>query len=323
MWEELENALAWYAAAPARWLGSARQDLGAAAEWLWIVLQGDFAEEQSTAQVVTGTVISMIPIVDQLCDVRDLVANCRKINADSSNHWAWIALVLTLIGLFPVLGSLAKGCCKILFAYGRKFAVRSGAALKAEGFWDASRPFVEAGIGKLNQHLQTPAVRRSLRALNIQNPPNTGTQVHKASVTLAGTPVNFVHVGGFDIDPAVNAPSSGTAVSSGDGYAVLTVGSSTRLYRVNLVTGALTDLGTIGNGSAAIQGLALQRDHIDLRAEHVPHERQQMVVVRQEQHLGSRRQIAQRLEPGLRARIVEVDEQIVGDERQPGPAGEL
>ncbi|MDF3845979.1 hypothetical protein P3W55_30090, partial [Pseudomonas citronellolis] len=85
MWEELENALAWYAAAPARWLGSARQDLGAAAEWLWIVLQGDFAEEQSTAQVVTGTVISMIPIVDQLCDVRDLVANCRKINADSSN----------------------------------------------------------------------------------------------------------------------------------------------------------------------------------------------------------------------------------------------
>lgn len=170
MWEELENALAWYAAAPARWLGSARQDLGAAAEWLWIVLQGDFAEEQSTAQVVTGTVISMIPIVDQLCDVRDLVANCRKINADSSNHWAWIALVLTLIGLFPVLGSLAKGCCKILFAYGRKFAVRSGAALKAEGFWDASRPFVEAGIGKLNQHLQTPAVRHSLRALNIQNP---------------------------------------------------------------------------------------------------------------------------------------------------------
>ncbi|MDF3845580.1 hypothetical protein P3W55_28065, partial [Pseudomonas citronellolis] len=73
---------------------------------------------------------------------------------------------LTLIGLFPVLGSLAKGCCKILFAYGRKFAVRSGAALKAEGFWDASRPFVEAGIGKLNQHLQT----HSLRALNIQNP---------------------------------------------------------------------------------------------------------------------------------------------------------
>ncbi len=46
-------------------------------------------------------------------------------------------------------------------------------------------------------------------------------------------------------------------------------------------------------------------------------------MVRQEQHLGSRRQIAQRVEPGLRARVVEVDEQVVGDERQRSPAAEL
>ncbi|WP_158650621.1 hypothetical protein [Acinetobacter indicus] len=30
------------------------------AEWLWVVLQGDFAEDQTTAQIVTGTVISMM-----------------------------------------------------------------------------------------------------------------------------------------------------------------------------------------------------------------------------------------------------------------------
>ena len=96
MWEELENALAWYAAAPQRWVQSAGQDLSAAAEWLWVVLQGDFAEEQSTAQVVTGTVISMIPLVDQLCDMRDVVANCRKIDQDSSDKWAWLALALVV-----------------------------------------------------------------------------------------------------------------------------------------------------------------------------------------------------------------------------------
>jgi len=170
MWDELENALAWYGSAPARWMESAKEDLSAAAEWLWEVIQGDFAEEQSTAQIATGTVISMIPFVDQLCDVRDVVANCRKINEDSSNKWAWVGLSLTLVGLFPVLGSLGKGCGKILLAYGRKSLFRASKSALDSDFWRASRPFVEAGIGKLNQHLAHPAVRKTLSALRIANP---------------------------------------------------------------------------------------------------------------------------------------------------------
>lgn len=170
MWEELENALAWFKSAPSDWVKSGKQNLAAAAEWIWTVIQGDFADEQSTAQVATGTVISMIPFVDQLCDVRDVVANCRKINQDTSNKWAWIGLILTLIGLFPVLGSLAKGCCKILFAYGRKSVFRAGKAALDSNFWKASKPFVEAGIQTLNRHLKTPAVRRALKVAKIANP---------------------------------------------------------------------------------------------------------------------------------------------------------
>jgi len=170
MWGELENALAWYAAAPARWVDSAKQDLSAAAEWIWTVLQGDFAEEQSTAQVVTSTVISMIPFVDQLCDVRDIVANCRKIKEDTENKWAWVALVLTLIGLFPTLGSLAKGCFKILFAYGRKGVMRVGVKTLESDMWKATLPWIEAGIQKLNEFLARPQVRKTLAALKIDNP---------------------------------------------------------------------------------------------------------------------------------------------------------
>lgn len=170
MWEELENALAWFKSAPAGWVQSGKQDLAAAAEWIWVVIQGDFADEHTTAQVATGTVISMIPFVDQVCDVRDVVANCRKINQDSEDKWAWVALVLTLIGLFPVLGSLAKGCCKILFAYGRKSAFRVGKATLDSDFWKASKPFVEAGIQTLNRHLESPVVRRALKAARIVNP---------------------------------------------------------------------------------------------------------------------------------------------------------
>lgn len=170
MWNELENALAWSTAAPSRWLAGAREDLSAAAEWIWIVLQGDFVEEQTTAQTVTGTVISMIPFVDQICDVRDVVANCKKINQDSSNRWAWVALALTLIGLFPTLGSLVKGCFKIMFAYGRKAMFQAGKTALDADMWKASKPFVEKGIGKLNDFLARPEVRRALKALKIDNP---------------------------------------------------------------------------------------------------------------------------------------------------------
>lgn len=170
MWEELENALAWYTAAPSRWMASAKQDLSAAAEWIWVVIQGDFADEQTTAQTVTGTVISMIPFVDQICDVRDVVANCKKINEDTSNKWAWVGLVLTLIGLFPTLGSLAKGCFKILFAYGRKSVFSAGKAALDSDFWKASTPFVEAGIRKLNDFLARPEVRKTLKVLKWDNP---------------------------------------------------------------------------------------------------------------------------------------------------------
>jgi hypothetical protein len=170
MWQELENGLAWFAAAPPRWVSSAKQDMSAAAEWIWVVLQGDFADEQTTAQTITGTAISMIPFVDQLCDVRDVVANCRKINQDTSNKWAWVALVLTLIGLFPTLGSLAKGCFKILFAYGRKSALKGTKAALDSDFWKSSKPFVEAGINKLNEFLARPEVRKALKALKWDNP---------------------------------------------------------------------------------------------------------------------------------------------------------
>ena len=170
MQAELENALSWFTAAPTRWVQSAKKDMQAAAEWLWVVLQGDFAEEQTTAQIATGTVISMIPLVDQICDIRDVVANCKKINEDSSNRWAWFALVLTLIGLFPTLGSLLKGCLKICFAYGRKAMFGAGRAALDADIWTASRPYVEAGIRKLNDHLARPQVRRALAWLRIDNP---------------------------------------------------------------------------------------------------------------------------------------------------------
>lgn len=91
--------------------------------WLWEALQGDFNQQRSTGQVVFDTVVSMIPGVDQVCDVRDIIANCKQIDENKSNAWAWVGLVLTLIGLFPTLGSLVKGVLKIFFLFVRRFGL--------------------------------------------------------------------------------------------------------------------------------------------------------------------------------------------------------
>jgi hypothetical protein len=88
--------------------------------WFWEAIEGDFNEDRSTAQILVDAGISMIPLVDQVCDVRDLVANCRKLSKDYKDTWAWVALVLSLIGLFPSLGSLVKGVLKIFFGFIRR-----------------------------------------------------------------------------------------------------------------------------------------------------------------------------------------------------------
>ncbi len=186
MQDEFENALAWFAAAPTRWVDSLEKDVGAAAEWIWGVIQGDFNEEASTAQTITGTVISMIPFVDQLCDIRDVVACCKRIHHDSDNTGNWLALALTLIGLFPTLGSLVKGCGKILFGYARKATLKAGTKAVEKGLTKWAEKYIEHGIAKLNSFLDRPAVRKALSALHWDNPyKHLAEQIRKLSAEVS------------------------------------------------------------------------------------------------------------------------------------------
>lgn len=75
--------------------------------------------------------------------------------------------------------------------------------------------------------------------------PNDGTQTTIAPLGVTPTAVN-----GFDIDARNNV-----------GYAAMTVGTSTSLYRINLApaagTNAATVVATIGDGTESIRGVAL------------------------------------------------------------------
>lgn len=162
--QELQNALAFYQPPAQSWYDELADKAKAAGEWLWETLQGDFNEKQTTGQIVTGTVISMIPLVDQVCDVRDLIANCKKIKENDAEVWPWVCLGLTLVGCFPTLGSLVKGSAKVMFLSVRK--AHFNELSKAGNY---SR-LLDGSITQLNRFLDTPAVRGTLRTLRIYNP---------------------------------------------------------------------------------------------------------------------------------------------------------
>lgn len=106
-------------------------DLEAALDWFWGVLKGDFEDEQTTSQIVVGTVISMIPVLDQIADVRDIIANLLNIRKDPSDVWKWVFLVITLIGLVPVLGSALKGVFKVVFKFAKAGGKDAAKALES------------------------------------------------------------------------------------------------------------------------------------------------------------------------------------------------
>ena len=60
--------------------------------------------------------VCLIPGIDTVMDVRDLIANIIAIVAAPTNGMAWFNLVLTLIGFIPGLGSVAKGIVKIVLS---------------------------------------------------------------------------------------------------------------------------------------------------------------------------------------------------------------
>jgi hypothetical protein len=89
--------------------------------------------------------------------------------------------------------------------------------------------------------------------LYVQNPPNSGAVTFGIAITQGGVPLDFSDAGGFDIPSQVRAFASGTPVDSGSAFAALTVGGTQRLYSIDLVTGAASDLGPL---AVMLSGLA-------------------------------------------------------------------
>lgn len=125
--------------------------------WLWEVLQGDFNENASTAQALTAAGIGALPLVGQICSVRDLIADCNRLRQEPNNAWYWTALAMTLIGLFPSLGALVKGVLGIFFGVLRRMG--GDAVIKA----------VDVAMGWVISYLRRRSVQKYIAALKIDD----------------------------------------------------------------------------------------------------------------------------------------------------------
>jgi hypothetical protein len=85
-------------------------------------------------------------------------------------------------------------------------------------------------------------------------PANSGSLAGCHTLTLAGSTLDVPELAGFDITPDVRAAASDT-VASGIGF-VVARNPTTHLYEIDLVTGAVTDRGQVGDGSLSVTGLA-------------------------------------------------------------------
>ncbi|MFM9436383.1 hypothetical protein ACFDR9_003467 [Janthinobacterium sp. CG_23.3] len=91
------------------------------------LILGDFEEDQGKAAMVIGGAISLVPVVDQIMDVRDVSGMIYRIGRKGVAHATkddWIDIALAAFGCIPEVGSLFKTIIKPL----RKYRKEAGAA---------------------------------------------------------------------------------------------------------------------------------------------------------------------------------------------------
>lgn len=94
--------------------GSENTDKAANELWEYIMdaleqaLLGDFSDENNMFGITLCVLLGFVPIVGQICDVRDLIADIYNLFDDGPQTAEWVALGFTVLSLIPGIGDLLK-----------------------------------------------------------------------------------------------------------------------------------------------------------------------------------------------------------------------
>lgn len=69
---------------------------------------GDFTEDGNLLGTALSIIIGFMPVVDQIADVRDLIADIYNLIDDGPETKEWVALGFTLVGFIPIIGNFLK-----------------------------------------------------------------------------------------------------------------------------------------------------------------------------------------------------------------------
>lgn len=123
-------------------------------EWIWGALQGDFNPDRSVGQIGTDMVVSLLPVVDTVCDLRDLCANVQEYKKDPANKIVWFTLATTVVGFFPELGTVAKSALRIVWVYLKPLIKHVDELTNASKLIQLVDRAFDAALPKITEYLQ-------------------------------------------------------------------------------------------------------------------------------------------------------------------------
>jgi len=134
--------------------GQAKPDDVGIGEWIWGALQGDFNAERSTGQIGFDMVVSLIPIVDTLCDLRDLCANIRHYRKDPSNKVTLFFMATTVVGFIPEVGTVVKSALRLVWVYLKPLVRHADDITNTSKLIAAAGKACDAALPKITEYLQ-------------------------------------------------------------------------------------------------------------------------------------------------------------------------
>ena len=123
-------------------------------EWIWGALQGDFNAERSAGQIGFDMVVSLIPVVDTVCDLRDLCANIRQYNKEPTNKITLFFIATTIIGFVPEVGTVVKSVLRLVWVYLKPLVKYADDITNVGKLMTAANRACDAALPKIAEYLQ-------------------------------------------------------------------------------------------------------------------------------------------------------------------------